>query len=331
LPAQGTLHVEDAADADILAASDVRTLDVEERDGELHFRVTMAAPLSDGMFTCVHVFVDCDARPESGIDGAELWIRAAIGSRFWPNSADLGEEESAPIELRRATGSEIASGGHSDGVDWMHTIRELPKPEVEGATIRFRFPTQLIEKQTRYDSGYRFRVEVETSSSEQPLLLDHRILDRGLPIQIDGSLDEWLGGDHVSDPGSELHPSIRMLDLTSLRVDHGPGSLFLGIEFDEEGFDSRPSETDVTVFDALRVFVDTPFPRYQEPLSIRVARGERERTGDGWIAVADDERLEIGIVREDEQRRVIVHVWTDGERRDFVQGGSWLNLGGQTR
>ena len=125
--------------------------------------------------------------------------------------------------------------------------------------------------------------------------------------------------------------SARVLDLRTVRVDHGKGKLVLGVRFDDAGFGTAVGGGDVVVQDALHVFLDTPFPRYQEPRAIRVPRGDRERTGPGWVAAAAGDTVELRIEREDEQRRVLVHVWTDARRWDYLMNGEWLRLGGETR
>jgi hypothetical protein len=73
----------------------------------LAVRVRFRRPLVEGVYACLHVYVDCDADETTGLAGADLWVRASFGSRYQRTStAPPSPDAPAPASIRRASWSQ---------------------------------------------------------------------------------------------------------------------------------------------------------------------------------------------------------------------------------
>src|SRR5207244_2383146 len=116
-------------------------------------------------------------------------------------------------------------------------------------------------------------------------------------IRIDGDDADWTGEAPLLDPPDELHRDALALDITSLRVDHGPKSLYAAIEFEKAGFgDPVARDDDVSVSDRLSLYIEPQKPAYAPPQTIVIPVGKRTG-GDGGDArwAAKGRLLEVAI------------------------------------
>ena len=112
LPSPEVHYLDPAAvDAD-LYASDLARVDAVVSSRGIEVVVTMARPFVEGMYTCAHLTFDCDRDPSTGVGGAELYFRAAVGSRFRPNAwkPELPGVP-GPLENLRCSYSEVFGEG----------------------------------------------------------------------------------------------------------------------------------------------------------------------------------------------------------------------------
>lgn len=274
----------------------------------------MARPLADGMFTMVELWIDCDDKPETGIDGRELRIRAAVGSRFQPSSAQPSHGELHPIEHVRISGTKLSKG--EDGTNtWLHCDIEADPPEVAGKELRFSFPRRVLrEGGDRYHGRVSMQVTVETSCSDQPVEKMHSCADEGVPIRVDGSSAEWSAR-LVGDAPDELHSVAQCIDITGLRVDHGNGFLFACVDLAKNGFSSWVPDSDVQGVPTLTILVEPVFPRYMNPYEVTVAGSARQSNGvipqGNWSSASGDRMLEIVLPRASGQNKVRMIVVSD--------------------
>ncbi len=281
--------------------------------------LVMQKPLIDGMFTCVELWIDCDDKPATGLGGRELRIRAAVGSRFQPSSALPVDGGKKPIEHLRISGTELqpTEGG---GVRWIHCWVQADAPVVHGNELRFWFPRSLVrERGDRYHGRVAMRVSVETSCSDQPIERLHVANDQGIPIQVDGDDREWSAV-RVRDPGDELHPVARCVDLVGLRTEHADDCLFACAELVEAGFESWVPGDDVLGVPTVTFLVEPLFPRYQMPYEVQVFGGSRAMEGrveaGGWRAACRERTVEVRLPRQKGQNRLRVIALSDFVLRD---------------
>lgn len=274
----------------------------------------MQKPLVEGMFTCVELWIDCDDKPATGLGGRELRIRAAAGSRFQPSSAVPVHGGRKPIDHLRISGTELqpSEGG---GVRWIHSWVQADPPAVNGNELRFWFPRSLVrDRGDRYHGRIAMRVVVETSCSDQPIERLHVANDDGLPIQIDGSDQDWSAV-RVRDAGDELHPVARCVDLVGLRTEHGDGCVFACVELAESGFASWAADDDVQGLPSVTFLVEPLFPRYQQPYEVPVFASMRAADGalsaGAWRAACGDRLVEVRLPRQKGQNRLRVIALSD--------------------
>lgn len=330
-PAPGrTARLDDgAARATPLLVGDARTFTASVVGDRVECQLEMAVPLADGMFTCVELWIDCDDKPKTGFDGRELRIRAAVGSRFQPSNAIVPEGSPRPIDHGRVSFTQIETDG-SGGARWVHYRLDADPPTVDGKLLRFWFPSAMVrERGDRYSSRMAARVVVETSCSDQPVERLQVCGDDGMPIVIDGRADEWSAV-RVRDPGDELHPVARCVDLTGLRVDHGPDCAFAVVDLADVGFATWVEDVDVRGGPAVTFLVEPLFPRYQEPYEVTIRGGRAKasgRAGAGlWEACANERLLEVRLPRTSSQNRLRVLALSDFVLQDEFAGELRLDL-----
>jgi len=302
-----------AVDAD-LYASDLAQFDAVVSGRGIEVVVTMARPFVEGMYTCVHLTFDCDRDPATGVGGAEMYFRAAVGSRFRP-SAWTPELPGVPgpLENRRCSYSEVF--GEGAGADWSHRDGES-SPEIEGAEMRFTVPRSLVKRFTsRYGTEFDLHVSVETACSDQPLVLEHTCSGGDGSVTVDGKTSEWSGRS-LRDPHGELHPSVRFLDLTRFRLDHGPERLFACIETAGPGLVDEPDErSDIRVADVIHLLVEPLGSRYDPPRHVLLGPGRHEAYEECERSIRG-RNLEVGLPRSQLQGRFRVTVWSEAVRYD---------------
>ena len=335
-PAPREHSVEDPATGDPrLEYSDARALRLTQDGTDIVVEVRMARPIREGHYLCVHVYGDCDDNPATGVRdsgnlvGNELWVRAAVGSRFLPNTLAVAGG-TAPLDLRRASYSQMdrdETPGRGSAAIWLHR-GILPPPTVENDTIRFRFPRQLaLTHKSDYHSRVAFRIDVETSSCDQPLLVETACDDEGLNITLDGDDGEWTGSPFQRDAGSELHSVARFLDLLNFRLDHGAGRLFGAVRFDQPGFtEAFGTGDDVLRRDALLVQIEPMNGGYGPPRTLRFEPGrERGTVGDAQFVVAGT-GLEFSVPRGPGETRFRALASARAERWDFIPNEGRLRM-----
>ncbi len=320
-----------------LNAADCVLLKATPGDAGLAVEVTLGAPLAKGMFTCVHVYVDADANPETGLQGhtgpgKELWFRAAVGSRFRPNDAPGIPGVPRPLSLARMSWAtpdlqEDLSSRRTSRV-WLNRESRW-RPEVDGATIAFTVPDSLIVQANQgYASGYTFEVDVETSCADQPLFLEYRGADEGLPVAVDGDDRDWSGGPSVADPGGELFAALRCLDLLRLRVDHDGPRLFACIDVEDAGFGTRhPPSGDVSVSQSVTVLAEPLDSGYEKPRRVRVPRGQPRGTGTDFEYAVKDRTIEVSLPRTGLDGRVRVVAWSESVHHDRIPDAGSIRVG----
>lgn len=309
----------------------------------LECTLTMAAPLPAGMFTCLHLTIDCDDNPGTGIEGEELLVRAAVGSRFQPNAAPPAIGAIAPIDHRRSSMTRLEPDGNGE-VRWIHGGADLPPPTVVGNELRLVVPLELIRARGgRYASTFSIAVHVETSCSDQPIEILHACTDDGLPIVLDGKDDEW-SAPAATDAADELHAAARCLDLVSLRAEHGADRLFACVDLAAPGFAARqptvpevpdaPTDEepepdgggkpakprkkppkppakkvvgDVVHQSSVTLQIVPQLPQYQPAVRVELVPRSRDLQGDSsglsWRAVIGEQRIEFEIARRAGQTR----------------------------
>ncbi len=321
--------------------SDAAEFAITPEADALVFTLTMREPLAPGMFTCCHVYMDCDGDQETGIGGNELWVRGAVGSRFRPNDWEPPEGLPRPLELTRASWSKATSAemAGSSAMIWQHS-GTLPSPTVEGKTLTFRVPNELILRRggkgtTSTGSGARISLyaSVETTCSEHPIVFDYDARDEGLPITVDGAVLEWSGGPVAEDEGGELHATTRFLDVNAVWCDHGKDRLYLRLDVEEEGFEEAARRgKDVIVSDSVTVVTQPVGDRYAEPTrsTIPAALVRLKPLASGLFHKAVGQHVEIEVARNPSQARLRVTVWTEARRRDRIpdNGSVDVTLGG---
>lgn len=303
------------------AWADTREFTAEIRDGLMVCTMRMQKPFAEGLFTCVELEIDCDDKPKSGIGGAELLVRAAVGSRFQPNAAEPTNGTRKAIDHLRLSTSVLApeDGG---GKRWLHEQLGGKAPTLDGAVMRFAVPIAWIkERGDRYSSRFSVGVAVRCSCSDQPLELLHSCGDEGLPIVLDGKDGEWSGA-VASDPPDELHGKLACADLVGLRVDQSDQRLFLGIGLAQPGFTTWREDDDVHGRPILTLHVEPLFPRYQDPLRVRLPAGSATQGSDRspWMAVVGERFAEASFPRKAGQSRYRVLVQSDVEFEDRFGG-----------
>jgi hypothetical protein len=279
----------------------------------------MQKPLIEGMFTCVELWIDCDDKPATGLDGRELRIRAAVGSRFQPSAAVPVNGGRKPIDHLRISGTDLQPGD-GGGVRWVHRHVQAQPPVVHGNELRFWFPRSLVrERGDRYHGRIAMRVVVETSCSDQPIERLHVANDEGLPIRIDGDDTDWSAV-RVRDPGDELHPVARCVDLIGLRIEHGDDCLFASVELAEAGLDSWSCDDDVQGSPSVTLLVEPMFPRYQQPYEVSVFGSMHAADGTlvagTWQSACGDRLVEVRLPRQKGQNRLRVIALSDFVLRD---------------
>ncbi len=326
---------DDKADAATFRFNDCISFEARSDKKDVHFAIVMQKPLQEGMFTCLHVYLDCDNNPATGMNRAELWVRASVGSRFHPNDyAAKGEQ--AAISIRRASLSRIErelgiNGGKSKS--WLHTDL-LDEPQVEGKTLRFHVPTSFIQEVgSRYGTIIGIRARVETSSSDQPLMMRHLCTDKGIPIVVDGKDKDWSAKDVRQDASNELHQVAQELDITSLRVEHDATNLFACVTLAQGGLGrSQTSSTEIERREGVAIYVEPTYPRYQKPFKAFITYGESTQTGssrDGqqnWNASLEAKVLEFQVDLKAGQGSFRIWAWSDLKRYDQVGDYQYVKL-----
>jgi hypothetical protein len=330
-PAAGIERDPPCGDPD-LAAADCLSLGWR-RDGEgLHLEATMGAPLDRGMFTHLEIHVDADGNPDTGVLGVDLQFRAVVGSRFRPTAAGSpAPGVPAPISLARTSWSETSDVevlGQRPRRTFLHRNRSAP-PEVEGAVLRCTLPDSLIRMANRgYAGPLAFRAEVETSIAEQPLFLEHRPADEGLPIVVDGSGADWSGGPSVEDPGGELFEPLRFLDLVGLRVDHDDRNLFVLLDTERPGFAERARPAgDLHLDQSVSILVEPLDGDYGRPRRIEIPRGRPRGTGEDFRYAVRDRTVEVSLARSGLEGPVRVLAWSESVHRDRVPDRGLVKAG----
>ncbi len=309
---------------------DVVRVGVVARAAALQVVVRFRRPLLEGIFECVHLYVDCDADEKTGMDGADLWVRAAIGSRYQrTNAPALVEGVPAPARLFRSSWSrpqiQLIRGGPGRRT-WVHQLdRRIDPPTVEEAELRFQVPLDLVVAQgLRYNKSVRVRIEAEGSLSESPIWLEYVCADEGTAIELDGNSKEWSGQPRVDDATDELHPDASEVDLASLEVDHDVTHLHALVRLAAEGL-GRTGVSDHDVLDRDRVTVALEplesggrYMAYVEEVvdAIRTSK----------FGVALRRNVEFSIPRVTEQTAFRVIAWTDAIRIDKIPDVGWAEL-----
>ena len=283
----------------------------------------MARPLVEGVFTCLHLDIDCDDNPKTGLGGDELLIRAAVGSRFQPSSARPTNGTRAAIDHTRISGTRLVPDGHG-GKSWLHMRISADNPLVRGDSLEFAFPLSLVrERGDRYHTRFSVKAHVITSCSDQPIELLHSCSDAGIPIQVDGSDVDW-SGDVQADAGDELHVAYRCADLTGLRVEHSDDALFAAVTLAGSGFATWEHDEDVAGVPWVTFLVEPLFPRYQEPQTVRIPGGwdggDFDMGGGSNSSAIGDKCIEARFRRLRGQGRFRVIVHSDVELIDRFEG-----------
>jgi hypothetical protein len=343
----GSAEVRDSTVQDeALRYSDAVAFKTWTTGSEVFFEVEMSKPHIEGMYTCLHVYLDADANPRTGIEGAEIWLRASVGSRYHPMSFKPKKGKAAK-DIQRASLSRVVKGradeGRGGGKTWLHTT-VLPKPEIETKKIRFKVSTSVLRSAgARYGSVTGVMAEVETTCTDQPLMLRHVCNDEGVNITLDGRDGDWSHPQIARDPGGELHKVGQILDLTSLRAEHDSDYLYACVQLAEEGLRKDSMNTsDVSRFDGVTFYIEPLFPRYQSPkkLFIRYGRGGHPtsprdvlrsryfgmRNPGGWRGSVSGKTVEIRANRASGQNDFRVWAWSDLRRVDRVPDEGWMKI-----
>jgi hypothetical protein len=318
-----------------LAAADALEARYEPGENGLEVAVTMGVPLARGIFTCVHVWIDGDANPDTGLNGCEVGFRAAVGSRFRPSEHTPPPGVPAPLAIGLLSWSSIheqetvASGARAR--TWI--LRDLQgEPRVEGATLRFTIPSTVLAEANPYGMASTLHLEVETSCGEQPLFLDYFGSDEGLPIEVDGEDRDWSGGPAVRDGGDELFAPFRCLDLLRLRAEHSANRLFLCADTQEPGFAERPPPSpDLSVSQSVTFLAEPVESSYESPRRVRVPRGAPRGTAPEFGFAVKDRTVEAWVPRTGLDGRVRVLAWSESVQRDRVPDRGSTRIEGRAR
>ncbi len=296
---------------------DAREFSAEVKDGMVHCTLKMAKPLIEGIFVSCELRIDCDDNPKTGDAGLELMVRGIVGSRFQPNGAEPTNGTTKAIDFTRLSQSYRTLNVRKQWV-WMNTEIEGMVPVIEGDTMRFSFVVARVrEFGDRYKSTFSFEVVVYSSCSDQPLERIHSCADDGLAITIDGKDDEWSGY-VVADRNDELHPHLRCIDLTSLRVDHSADRVFACVGLAEAGFAAWRQDNDVQGVPVVTLHLEPMYPRYQDPV-VRPLRGGTAKHGTDttpFQAIVGEKVIEAAFARKTGQGRYRVLVRSDVELED---------------
>lgn len=310
----GTVITDEATNSPMLVFGDARSFRARVAGDQIECALEMAKPLIEGMFTCVELWIDCDDKPATGLEGRELRIRAAVGSRFQPSDAAPATGTRKPIDHLRISGTDLQPDG-SGGKRWVHRTVQADPPVAHDKDLRFWFPRQLVrERGDRYHGRLAMRVVVTTSCSDQPIECLHVCNDEGLPIVLDGNGNEW-SGPVVRDPADELHPVARCIDLTGLRLDHGGNCVFAGVELAAPGFAAWQPDADVQGYPMLTLMVEPLFPSYQEPYQVTIVGGRTQQNGrvpvGDWSSHHGDRLVEVRLPRKQGQNRLRILALSD--------------------
>ena len=325
LPAGKPLLLKDPACGDpALSAFDCLEVRAEPVPEGFEFRVTLGAPLAKGMSTCVSVFFDTDENDQTGMGGSEIWFRAAVGSRFHPNDwRPPSDAIPAPLDNRLLSWSRVVLqetvGAKSTSQSWEN--RGLHgEPVVEGATLRFTVPASVFSLGTEASSaGMAVKVQVQSRCGDQPLLVEHTAADDGLPLRVDGEDGDWSGAPADTDPGGELHPALRHLDLRRLRVDHEGKRLFACIDTDAPGFAEKAvPNTDISRQESITVLAEPVDAEYETSRRLTMFRGNPVPDGPLGSWAAKGRTVEAALPRTGLEARTRVLAWSEGTFSDMV-------------
>ena len=309
---------------------DVTHVTVDAKDAALQVLVRFRRPLLDGVFECVHLYVDCDADERTGIGGADLWVRAAFGSRYQRSNAPAPAEGAPPpARLRRSSWSQPEMQeirGQPGRATWVnHQERRIDPPTVDGTDLRFDVPLDLLaERGLHYNKFVRVRVEAEGSCSESPVWLEYVCADEGMTIALDGRDAEWSGQPRVADVTGELHPDTSEVDMASLEVDHGPSHVHALVRLAADGFGAIAADSDVEDRDRVTVALE-PLEgggHYMDYVQEVVQAGRASIHG-----FAGRRLVEFSIPRAPEQAAFRVAAWSDAIRIDRVPDKGWAEVG----
>ncbi len=309
---------------------DVDHVTLEAGGGVLAVRVRYRQPLVEGVYACVHVYVDCDADEATGLAGADLWVRASFGSRYQRTDAPPPVEGAPPAaSLLRASWSRPFTQAARDTPmrrSWIHDDGgAVDPPVVTGAELAVDVPLSLLaERGLRYNRFVRVRLEAEGTCSEHPVTLSYVCADEGTRLALDGRVDEWSGQPTVADATGELHPDVAEIDLASLSVDHDADHVHALVRLAGPGFGLPFDDGDVVDHDELTVALE-PLEtggRYMDYVERTV--GTRRRSEHG---LAGDRCVEFSIPRAPQQTAFRVAVWADAIRIDKVPEWGTVEVG----
>lgn len=309
---------------------DVEHVTLEAGGGVLAVRVRYRQPLVDGVYACVHIYVDCDADETTGLAGADLWVRASFGSRYQRADAPPPVEGAPPAaSLRRASWSQPFTQAARDAPmrrSWIHDDGgAVDPPTVTGAALAVDVPLPLLaERGLRYNRFVRVRLEAEGTCSEHPVTLEYVCADEGTRLALDGRVDEWSGQPTVADATGELHPDVAEIDLASLSVDHDADHVHAQVRLAAPGFGLPFDDGDVVDHDEVTVALE-PLDtggRYMDYVARTV--GTRRRSDHG---VAGDRCVEFSIPRAPQQTAFRVAAWADAIRIDKVPEWGTVEVG----
>jgi hypothetical protein len=303
---------------------DVERVVFDVREETIDVTVRFRRPLTEMMFESVTLLVDCDDDAETGMEGADLRVRASVGSRFHPNSWKPDRPGvPPPLDQRRTAFSivEVREQGveRRTGNTWTWRGRLTP-PSAVGREIAFRFPQKLVrDRGQRYNREVPVHLEVLGSCSEHPVPMRHTAADEGVDVSVDGEDADWSGGTRADDPGGELHADALTLDITRTRVEHSEGWLHVGVWLLRPGFGRNITpDDDVEERDRIVVAVEPLGGRYQEYRE-HVIRSIAPRRSDRILRSAAGEAfVECAVARTSEQTSFRVAVWADALRVDRV-------------
>lgn len=312
------------------ALHDVERVVLEAGGGVLAVEVRFRRPLLEGVYTCVHLYVDCDADAATGVEGADLWVRASYGSRYQRTNAPSPRPGvPAAATLRRASWSQPHEQAARDGKlrrSWLHDEGgQVDPPTVDGATLAFGVPlTLLADRGLRYNRWVRVRLQAEGTCSEHPIALEYVCTDEGTVLDLDGRDDEWSGQPSVADATGELHGDVEEVDLASLAVDHDVDHVHALVRLAGPGFGRAYDDGDVEDRDEVTVALE-PLDtggRYMEYVERTV--GTRRRSPHG---LAGDRIVEFSVPRAPQQSAFRVVAWADAIRVDKVPEWGAVELG----
>lgn len=310
---------------------DVKRVTLEAAEGRLLVEAEFRRPVVEGVFQTIHVFVDCDGEAKTGMNGADLWVRAAVGSPYQRTSAaPRTEGATAPIDLRRIAWShvhhfEVRGTSGYDG--WLHQRAndDLIPPTVEGAVVRFWIPLRmLVDRGLRYNRSVDVWLTAEGRATEHPIFLDYRCEDEGSPIRLDGDARDWSGQTRVEDDTGDLHPDASEVDVLRLLVDHDADSVHALVRLAGAGLPEERPDDDVEDDDQVSIGV--------EPLASGGQYGEyleitKRIDVPNSCAEARKGLVEFSVEREANQGAFRVSAWSDAIRRDKVPDTGWFKVG----